>query len=428
VLAERGLSVAIVERELVGGECPFWACMPAKAQLRPLSAAWEAARVPGVEARLGGFAAIRAFREAVRHGGDDADKVSRYEGMGIDVLRGEGRLDGPGRVRVDGRPIRAGRVVVATGSVTPTPPVEGLAECGYWTHREVAALQEVPASVAVVGGGPVGLEVAQQLRRLGAAVTLVESSRTLLEHEEPELGHLLARSLRDDGVDLRLGVHAEAARPVGDACELRVGGDAIRVERVVVAIGRRPAIEGIGLESVGVDVASGSLTIDATCRIAEDVWAVGDVTGAGMFTHVASYQGRIAADAILGRPRPADYAAVPRSVFTDPEVAAVGLTGPEASARGLDTVRAVARLEDMERATTYGDGVEGVAGLRARRSDGVVVGAFGAGPLASEWIHMGVLAVKAGATAATLADTIAQFPTFAEGLVTAARAIEAERP
>ena len=380
-----------------------------------------------VEARIEGFAPVRAFRERVRHGGDDSEKVTRYEEMGVDLLRGEGRIDGPGRVRVDGRPVRAGRIVVATGSVTPAPPIEGIAECGFWTHREIAALEEVPASAAVIGGGPVGLEVAQQLRRLGSQVVLVDSSSRLLEDEEPELGDLLSRRLREEGIDLRLGIHADAARPAAGGYELDLAGGTVAVERIVLATGRVPAVEGIGLETVGVDVSGGAVTIDATCRVADGVWAVGDVTGAGLFTHVASYQGRIAAADILGEPVPADHTAIPRSVFTDPEVAAVGVAGAEARARGLDTVRGLARLEDMERATTYGDGAEGVAGLRARRSDGVVVGAFGAGPLASEWIHMGVIAVKAGITAATLADTIAQFPTFAEGLVTAARRIEAER-
>lgn len=426
-LAGAGRSVAIVERELFGGECPFWACMPAKAQLRPLSAAAQAGRVPGVRAEITGQDAVLEFRERVRAHGDDSEKLDEYDGRGIDVVRGVGRLAGPGRVAVGHEVLEARDVVIATGSSAVVPPVDGLAECGYWTHRDVATLGAVPTSAVVLGGGPVGLESAQQLSRLGARVTVIESADRLLDSEEPELGETLAEQLSAEGISIRLGAEATAVRASDSGLELVLDGESLRVERVLVATGRRPAVDGIGLETVGVEPEDGAVPIDESCRVRDGVWAVGDVTGKGLFTHLASYQGRIAAAAILGEPARADYRAVPRSVFTDPETAAVGLTGDAADERGVATVTASVALEEMERSSTYGSEPAGLAGLRARRDDGVIVGGYAVGPHASEWIHVAVMAVKLCATADAVGDTIGQFPTFAESFLTAARRLELSR-
>lgn len=424
-LADAGRRVAMVESGLVGGECPYWACMPAKTLLRPGEAVAAARRVPGVTAAVSDWDEVAAFRDAVTGGFDDDAKSARYADRGVTILRGRGRLDGPGRVRVDDAAYECDGVVIATGSAPVIPDVPGIEAVGVWSNRETMEMTRVPASAAVLGGGPVGVEIAQMLRRLGSRVTLVESADRVLDGEEPAVGDLLGEALADDGVELLLGATLSEARAAGASTRITVGGAGAReVERLIVATGRRPRVDDIGLESVGVEPGDRGLAVDDRCRVAEGVWAVGDVTDAPSFTHVAAYQGRIVCADVLGRDARADYRAVPRSVFSDPEVAAVGMTAAGAREAGIDAIAADVSLESMERASTYGRGVTGRAGVLADRRERVLVGAYAVGPLAAEWIHFAVLAVRARVPVDVLADTIVQFPTFSEAFATAVRDLE----
>ncbi len=423
-LADAGLHVAMVESGRVGGECPYWACMPAKAMLRAPEAVAAARRIPGVAAKIESVEEVIAFREHVVSGRDDTTKVDRYTVRGVSIVRGHGRLDGSGRVEVGGRTLRAPRIVLATGSTPIIPQIDGLDGVDYWTNREAMETLTIPESVAVLGGGPVGVEIGQSFARLGAHVTIIEAGPRLLAHESSEIGELLGRCFRSEGIDVMLG--AEATRITRGA---RTGvavdnGTEVAVERVIVATGRRPRVDDIGLESVGIVPGDSGIDIDDRCRATDGIWALGDVTGIGQFTHVASYQGRLVCGDILEETVKADYSAVPRSVFCDPEVAAVGLTAVAARKAGIDTVVASVPVGEMERARTYGRSIEGVIGVVADRQAGVLVGAHGVGPLASEWMGMAVLAIRARVPIAVLREVIAQFPTFSEGLVTAVRDLD----
>jgi pyruvate/2-oxoglutarate dehydrogenase complex dihydrolipoamide dehydrogenase (E3) component len=427
-LADAGMRVAMAERELVGGECPYWACMPSKALLRPPEAVAAARRVPGVRAGISDWEAVAAFRDEVVSGRDDAAKARSYAERGVTILRGHGRLDGPGAVVVGDDRHTAPRIVLATGSEAVVPLIEGLESAGAWTNREAMEMRAVPASALTLGAGPVGVEIGQMLARYGARVAIADSSPRPLPDEAPEVGALLARRLSEDGIAMMTGREAVRVDPVGDGCRVTFDdGSELGVERIVIATGRRPRVEGIGLETAGIAPGEAGVEVDGRCRATEGVWAVGDLTGIGQFTHVAAYQGRIAALDMLGEPVQADYSAVPRSVFCDPEVAAVGMTPEGAREAGLDVAVATVDLADLERASTYGTGVEGLIGVVADRRAGSLVGAYAVGPLASEWIHLAVVAVRARVPVDTLRDLIAQFPSFAEGLVTAARALDMGR-
>jgi pyruvate/2-oxoglutarate dehydrogenase complex dihydrolipoamide dehydrogenase (E3) component len=420
-LADAGMAVAMAESGLVGGECPFWACMPAKTLLRPAEAVADAHRVPGVAARIEDWDEVLAFRDEVVSGWDDTEKVEHYAARGVTILRGHGRLSGRGRVEVDGTVHAAERVVVATGSAAAVPPIDGLDAIDFWTNRDAMELRRVPESAAILGAGPVGIEIGQMLHRYGSRVVILDEAPRPLPAEEPEVGDMLARRLRGEGIDLVLGTDVVAVTPDGGRSRLALRGEDERtVERVVVATGRRPRVEDLGLETVGIETDEKGIPVDERCRAADGVWAVGDVTGIGEFTHVAAYQGRVVCADILGEEVAADYRAVPRSVFCDPEIAAVGLTVSGAREAGLDVAVATVPLHEVERGRTYGRDVDGLAGVVADRRARVLVGAHAVGPLAAEWIHLAVLAVRARVPIEVLRDTIVQFPTFSEALVSAA--------
>ena len=415
-LAEGGLRVAVVERELVGGECSYWACIPSKTLLRPGEAAGAADRAAG-HARIDVPAAL-AWRDWMVSDHTDDGQVRWLADAGIALLRGDGRLAGPGVVEVGGTRHTAAHVVVATGSEPAFPPIPGLRDLdGVWTNREATAMTEIPGRLVVLGGGPVGVELAQATRRLGAEVAIVERSERLLAREPAAIGEALADALRRDGVELVLDAEASAARRDGDDYVVELaGGEAVRGDRLLVATGRRPRVDGIGLETVGVEPAARGIVVDERLRAGDGLWAIGDVTGVWPFTHVAKYQADVVAANILGDPRTASYEAVPRVVFTDPQAASVGA----AEDRHAGTVT----LPEVPRASTYSRAYAEDGGFLTLVSDGErVTGAHAVGPEAGEWLQQATLAIRARVPLATLADTIQPFPTFSEAYALALKAL-----
>jgi pyruvate/2-oxoglutarate dehydrogenase complex dihydrolipoamide dehydrogenase (E3) component len=422
-LAKAGRRAAVVEDELVGGECPFWACIPSKALLRPAEARGETAHVAGLERPALHWDEVARYRDYMVSGHDDTKKTKALTDAGIEVVRGRGRLEGPGRVRAGERTLQAEHVVIAKGTTSAIPPIDGLDGVDYWTNREATALEAVPASAVVLGGGPVGVELGQMLARFGARTTIVEALPRLLARETPAVGDRLAELLRAEGIDVRLG--AKAVRVEGTRVHLDDGGS-VEGHRLVVAVGRKARTDDLGLDTVGIEATDqGTLTVDARCRAGDGVWAVGDVTGVAQFTHVAAYQAGLAVADMLGAPREADYRAVPRVVFSDPEVAAVGETPEQARERGADVAVVTGDLGDLDRTETYGHDLAGGYGLVADREASQVLGAWAVGPLASEWIHPMALAIRARIPLDLVGDGMAQFPTFAEAWPMAARKLSA---
>jgi pyruvate/2-oxoglutarate dehydrogenase complex dihydrolipoamide dehydrogenase (E3) component len=352
--------------------------------------------------------------------------VKGYEDHDIRVYKGEGRITAPGRIEVGNEELDAERIVIATGSDPSIPPIDGLEETGYWTNREATQLTDVPEDVVVLGGGPVGIELGQMLRRYGARVTIVQASDRLINREDPGVGELIADALEAEGIELRLGQPAKAARANNGRPVLELeDGSELEAERLLIATGRRPRAGGIGLEALGIELDErGGIPIDERCRVTDGVWAVGDVTGVSLFTHVGKYQARIAIDDIAGRDPKADYRSIPRVVFSDPEIAAVGLTSDEAREKGIDLVEGRADLTRVARTETYGKDIGGQLGVLADRERRVLVGAWAVGPLASEWIHQAVLAIKTETPIGVLRDTVAQFPTFSEAYLNAVEKLD----
>ncbi len=428
-LADEGMRVAACERELVGGECPYWACIPSKALLRPPEARAEARRAPGLDEPHQRFADVAVHRdELIRHL-DDSKPAGALETKGVDLYRGVARIVGQGRVEVGDRTLETERILIACGTVSNIPPIDGLDEAGYWTNRQATTLSETPDSVIVLGAGPVGIELAQMLRRFGADVTLVESSEKLLGREDPRVGELIAEALREDGIDVRVGSRADSVVREGNGrrtVSLENGGDVSGAE-LLIAVGRRPRTEDLGLEAAGIAPGKGGeVRVDERCRAGEGVWAIGDVTGAMPFTHVASYQARVACADILGREARADYTAIPRVVFSDPEIAAVGLSADDARSQGIDVVTSRLDLaESIARPITYEQEPRGQElELVADRDRGTLVGAWAVAPMAGEWIHQAAMAIKLRAPLEVLRDTVSQFPTYCEGFTEAMRALD----
>ncbi|HEY3019614.1 MAG TPA: NAD(P)/FAD-dependent oxidoreductase, partial [Solirubrobacteraceae bacterium] len=349
-LAAGGLRVAIVERELLGGECSYWACIPSKTQLRPGEAMRAAREAPGAAQAVTGpidTGAALAWRDFMVSDYHDDGQVQWAQGEGIDVLRGTGRLAGRGVVEVDGARYTTEHVVLATGSDPVIPPIPGLRELDdVWGNREATGMKEVPRRLLVLGGGPVGVEMAQAVARFGSEVALVEGMDHVLAREPRPLGEAVAEVLRRDGVELVLGMHATGARRDGGDYVLDFGdGTLLRGDRLLVATGRRPRVAGLGLETVAIEPNGHGVPVDARMSAGENVWAIGDVTGVWPLTYVGKYQGRVVAANILGEPREANYEAVPRVVFTDPQAASVG--EPEAR------FSATAALSEVPRTATY---------------------------------------------------------------------------
>jgi pyruvate/2-oxoglutarate dehydrogenase complex dihydrolipoamide dehydrogenase (E3) component len=405
-LADGGLRVALVERELVGGECSYYACIPSKTLLRPGEAV-HAAREAASTAQVDVEAAL-AWRDFMVSNYSDAGQQEWLTGKGIDLLRGSGRLAGPGVVEVNGERHTADHVVLATGADPIIPPIDGLAELpGLWTNREVTGMTAVPRRLLVLGGGPVGVEMSQAVRRLGGEVVLVAGER-LLAREPAPLGEALAEVLRRDGIEVVLGARAKAARHENDEYVLTLDDNReLQGDRLLVATGRRPRVEGLGLETVGVTAAGHGIPVDAHLQAAERLWVVGDATGLWMLTHVGKYQGDVVAANILGDSREADYTAVPRVVYTDPQAASVGATEGRFSA--------TVALNQVAKAETYSRQYADSNGFLTLLSDGShLVGAYALGPEAGEWLQQATLAIRARVPLEVLRDTIQPFPTFSE--------------
>ncbi|HEY1920568.1 MAG TPA: NAD(P)/FAD-dependent oxidoreductase [Streptosporangiaceae bacterium] len=404
-LAARGQRVAIVERELVGGECSYWACIPSKSLLRPGEAV-RGARDVGASAQVDVQAAL-AWRDFMVSSYSDAGQEHWLASRGIDLLRGTGRLAGTGVVDVDGVRHTAQHVVVATGSDPVVPPLPGLRDLeGVWGTREATSMKEVPRRLLVLGGGSAGVEIAQIVRRLGGEAALVEGADRVIPREAAPLGHALSESLRRDGIELMLGQHAAGARRDGAQYVLEFAdGTQLRGDRLLVATGRRPRVEGIGLETVGVQAGPHGIPVDDHLRAGERLWAIGDVNGIWPLTHVGEYEGDVVAENIAGDGRPANYEAVPRVTYTDPQAAAVGATEARYSA--------TAPLSEVPKTATYTHAYAESNGFLTLLSDGErVTGAYALGPEAGEWLQQATLAIRAHVPVAVLSDTIQPFPSF----------------
>jgi pyruvate/2-oxoglutarate dehydrogenase complex dihydrolipoamide dehydrogenase (E3) component len=407
-------SITLVERELVGGECSYWACMPSKTLLRPPEVLAAARRAPGAaEAVSGGPDVERVFwwRDQVVENLDDSAQAKWLEKLDVELVRGEGRVRGPGVVEVEGRELQCDRLVVATGSSPSIPPVPGLADLPIWTSRDATTTSEVPESLAVLGGGVVGCELAQLFRRLGAEVDLIQIGPKLLPREDDEAGMLLADCLRDEGVRIHTCTEAEAVEcSYTDCFHLRVpDGEDIRADRLLIATGRRPNVEGLGLEALGVRLEKQGVVVDERLRAADGVWAVGDVTGVALFTHVGKYQGRVAARDAAGLDARADYRAVPAVTFTDPQVASAGRTDGEGTVSSKR--KAASRHSTYERPRR-----KLFVKLFADPEREVLVGATAVGPEAGEWLGQLTLAIRAETPIDVLRDTIQPYPTYSEAI------------
>jgi pyruvate/2-oxoglutarate dehydrogenase complex dihydrolipoamide dehydrogenase (E3) component len=427
-LAEGGLSVALVERELVGGECSYYACMPSKALLRPAQALREAQRVPGAAQAAAGeldVAAALARREQIIHGRSDASQLPWLEERGVVLVRGQGALTGERLVEVGERQLRARRaVVLATGTRALVPPIPGLAEARPWTNREVTTAAQVPASLLVLGGGVVCVEMAQAYATLGARVTVVEAASRLIAGEEEFASEQVREGLEQAGVSVLLGVEASAARRAaaddgeGGLVTLELGdARSVQGEALLVAVGRQPNTDALGLDSVGLE-AGEPVEVDDTMRVPGREWlyAVGDVNGRVLLTHMGKYQARLASDHILGRTVAlrSDGRSAPRVIFTEPQVAAVGHTLAGARRAGLD-VRAVdVGVEENAGGSFVGHGAGGTARLVIDERRGVLAGATFTGVEVAESLHAATIALIGEVPLATLVHAVPCFPTRSE--------------
>jgi pyruvate/2-oxoglutarate dehydrogenase complex dihydrolipoamide dehydrogenase (E3) component len=413
---EPDTSITLVERRLVGGECSYFACMPSKALLRAPEALAAARLVPGAaEAVCRPPDPERVFwhRDQVVDGLDDTAQQRWLEDRKVELVRGEARVVRAGTVAVDDREIAYGRLVIATGSLPQAPPIPGLDGIEYWTNREATTTHEIPESLVVLGAGPVGCELAQFFRRMGSRVALVDVAERLLPRDDPDAGELLHDALAGEGVEIHLGRQVERVEPGIRVC--LEGGGGAQGERLLVATGRRANTEGFGFEQLGVTIGRGGIEVDDRLRAAPGVWAIGDVNGIAMFTHVGKYQARIAAADMTGREARADYRAVPAVTFTDPQVASVGDTSGDGRAVG-ERRGGAARLSTYERPRR--PALLKVFADPARR---VLVGAVAVGPEAGEWMGQLTLAIRAEVPVDVLRDTIQPYPTFSEAVHFAVR-------
>ncbi|QYJ05696.1 NAD(P)/FAD-dependent oxidoreductase [Nocardioides panacisoli] len=432
-LAAAGVDVVGIEAELVGGECPYWACIPTKMMVRAADLLAETRRVPGTAGTVDGVhpdwaPVARRIREKATTGWDDTIAVDRLTDAGVHFVRGRARILAPDRVEVDGVEFTASRgLVVATGTTASAPPIPGLAGTPYWTNREAISTEQLPRSLAVIGAGVVGCEIGQVHARFGVAVTVLESAPRPLPAEDADAGELLAERLREDGVDLRLGVSVTGVEHRDGFTVHLDGAEPVHAEQLLVATGRRPAIDADTWVALGLEGDPGSLPTDDHLRVRDGVWAVGDVTGRGAFTHVATYQADLVVADLLGRGAgDAEYHALPRVAFTDPEVGGVGLTEQQARDAGIDVAVGRADVAATTRGWLHGEGNAGLIKLVADRENDRLVGAVSVGPTGGEVLGALAVAVHARVPLATLAGMIWAYPTFHRGIQDALRDLRAD--
>lgn len=418
-LAEAGLDVVGIDAGLLGGECPYWGCVPSKMMIRAANLLAEARRIPGVagssQVSPDWSPVARRIRDQATDNWDDRVAVERFQGKGGRFIRGRARLTAPDQVEVDGRRITVRRgVVIGTGASSWAPDIPGLADVPFWTNRDAIKVEELPGTLAVIGGGAIAVELGQVFARFGVGVTILEVAPRLLPAEEPEAGALLEEVFGQEGVDVRTGVDISRVSHDGDRFTVTLGtGESVTADRLLVAAGRRPDLGSLGVEAIGVDAATGHLPVDEHMRVAPGVWAVGDVTGRGAFTHMAMYQAGIVIADILGRDGPvADYRAVPRVTFTDPEIGSVGLSEEGARAAGLSVRVGRAPVPSSARGWIHGPGNAGIIKVVEDRDRGCLVGALSAGPTGGEVLSMLALAVHARVPTETLRTMIYAYPTI----------------
>jgi pyruvate/2-oxoglutarate dehydrogenase complex dihydrolipoamide dehydrogenase (E3) component len=400
--------ITVVESKLVGGECSYFACIPSKTLLRAPELREAASRTPGVTAELD-VEQVFAWRDLVTDNWDDAAQVKWLDDHQVELVRGPGRVARPGVVEAGGRELEYDQLVIATGSSPVSPPIEGLEAVDSWTTADATSAHEVPASLIVTGGGVAGCELAQLYRRLGSEVSLLQRGDRLIPRVDAEAAEVLQAAFEDEGIVLRFGEEVERVE-AGVKVTL-ADGDVLEAERLLVAVGRKPNVEDIGLEQLGVEISDRGVRVDEQLQAAEDVWALGDCTGVAMFTHVGKYQARVAAANIAGRVAKADYRAIPAAAFTDPQVASVGTTEGDGLVSARWELQSTSRTSTFERPKRPGF-VKVVADPKRR----VLVGAVAVGPEAGEWCQQLTLAVRAEVPVEVLLDTIQPFPTFSEAI------------
>lgn len=432
-LADAGLSVVAVDKHLVGGECPYYGCIPSKMMTRAADVLAESRRVPelaGASTTTPSWSPVAArIRDEATDDWDDAVAVQRLQKAGATVVRGHGRITGPGTVEVEGRTYRASRgVVISTGTAPGVPPIEGLADTPYWTNREVVKVTELPGSLAVIGGGAIGCELAQAFSRFGVQITLLEVADRIMAPEEPETSELMTSALVGDGIRVMPGVEIASVRYADGGFTIDLGDETVRADKLLVAAGRQPQIADIGIDSVGLDPRARALKTDDSMRVLRDgrpvegLYAVGDIVGRGAFTHMSIYEAAVVVGEVLGESAEApDFRAVPRVTFTDPEVGSVGLTEKQARDEGLDVRIGRAKLPKSARGWLHKAGNDGLIKLVVDTDRDVLVGATAMGPNGGEVLGLLTLAVHAEIPVATLRQMIYAYPTFHKGVEDAVR-------
>jgi dihydrolipoamide dehydrogenase len=415
---DKEVQITLVEHELVGGECSYWACIPSKTLLRPLEVAFRARLAPGASATVDPVQVFK-WRDEVA-GKDDASQVRWVQGLDAQVVKGTARVVEPGRLEVEGRALEYDELLVATGSVPTMPPIEGLEEAAAWTSREGTSASAVPESLIVVGAGAVGCELAQFYARIGSRVTLVQSGDFILPRVDREAGDLLAGVFAEEGIEIHLNARATAVERMNGSVRLQLEGEEpLEATNILIATGRRPNVDDLGLETLGVEVGRQGIVVDDRLAAGQNVWAVGDVTGIALFTHLGKYQGRIAAANVAGREQRADYRAIPAAIFTDPQVASVGDTSGDGAVVSRWDVSKVSRTATFQRPKR-----PGFVKLFADPVRRVLVGAVAVGPEAGEWLGQLTLAIRGEVPIEVLRDTIQPFPTFSEAIFFAVRDLD----
>ena len=423
-LAQAGLSVVGIDANLVGGECPYWGCIPSKMMVHAADLLAEGRRIPEMAGQIGNITpdwgmVARRIRDEATDNWDDTVAVERFEGHGGTFVRGRGRLIADDAVEVEGTVYRATTaLVVATGSAPFIPPISGLDDTPFWTNRAAVEAVDLPGSITVIGGGAIGLELAQAYGRFGSDVTVVEAADHLLPHEEPEVGEMIADVLAAEHIDLHVGASAVAVDHDGAKFTTTLAdGSTVTSEQLLVAAGRRVDLGSIGADAIGVDVSEPGLPTDEHLRVAPGVWAVGDVTFKGLFTHVGMYQAAIVVADILDQAHEtADYSAVPRVTFTDPEVGSVGMTEAQAIDAGLSVAVTSKPVAHTARGWLHQAGNDGLIKLVIDTDRDVLVGATAAGPDGGEVLGFLSLAVHAAIPLPTLRTMIYAYPTFHRGI------------